>query len=144
VASTTLTELAVGANPYSYSGTTLTNNMFNGYVDEFRLSNVARWPVAVGWSFTPVGPWTLDANTLSLNHFEPRFSTNPSGTDDTFAAAPDTMTSVAQWALNSAALDTSQFKFGNASLSCFIIINDNIIIKFVDFCGYATMYAISH
>jgi hypothetical protein len=118
VASTTLTELAVGANPYSYSGTTLTNNMFNGYVDEFRLSNVARWPVAVGWSFTPVGPWTLDANTLSLNHFEPRFSTNPSGTDDTFAAAPDTMTSVAQWALNSAALDTSQFKFGNASLSC--------------------------
>lgn len=118
LASTTLTELAVGANPYSYSGTTLTNAMFNGYVDEFRLSNVARWPAAAGWSFTPVGPWTLDANTLALNHFDLRFSTNPSGTDDTYAGAPDTMTSAAQWTLNTATLDTTQFKFGNASLHC--------------------------
>ena len=92
--------------------------MFNGYVDEFRLSNVARWPAAAGWSFTPVGPWTLDANTLALNHFDLRFSTKPSGTDDTYAGAPDTMTSAAQWTLNTATLDTTQFKFGNASLHC--------------------------
>jgi hypothetical protein len=118
LAATTLTELTVGANPYSFSGATLTANMFNGYVDEFRLSATARWPAATGWTFTPTGPWTLDAATLALNHFDLRFASNPSGTDDTYAGAPDTVPAPAQWTLNGATLDSAHTKFGNAALHC--------------------------
>lgn len=43
-----------------------TGNDFQGYMDEVRISNVARW---TGTSFTvPTAPYTRDANTLLLMH----------------------------------------------------------------------------
>lgn len=46
---------------------TLTGNFFNGYIDEFRVSNMARWTN----NFTPsTSAYTIDSNTISLLHFE--------------------------------------------------------------------------
>lgn len=40
---------------------------FNGYIDEVRISNTARYSS----NFTPTtGAFTTDANTISLQHFD--------------------------------------------------------------------------
>ena len=58
ITSTTFNNIRFGGD-----GTTA----FNGFIDEFRLSNIERYTAA----FTPTtSQFTLDANTISLNHFE--------------------------------------------------------------------------
>lgn len=41
---------------------------FNGAIDEFRISNIVRYPGAGG--FTPATTFTTDANTVALYHFD--------------------------------------------------------------------------
>jgi hypothetical protein len=54
---------------YFYLGSP--SEKWNGYIDEFRISNIARYTS----SFTvPSSPFTKDSNTLVLNHFEPSYT----------------------------------------------------------------------
>ena len=65
-------ELWVGASEQY-----LTTNMFNGYIDDMRISNIARYGVGVGNTMgdqvfsLPTEPHVTDANTLTLIRMEP-------------------------------------------------------------------------
>jgi hypothetical protein len=79
------------------SDTDEVNMMFNGFIDEVRISGVAR-TITV-----PTSPYVSDANTRLLLHFESYDSSS------TTAPKQPSMNNTAQ-------LDTAQKKFGSASL----------------------------
>lgn len=55
-----------GSTKFTFADNAASNNPMLGYIDEFRLSKVARYPT----SFTPpTAPFTNDVNTLCLMHF---------------------------------------------------------------------------
>jgi Concanavalin A-like lectin/glucanases superfamily len=72
LSASTLRSICIGGN-----GTTA----FNGYVDEFRVSNVSRYTGA----FTPpTSAFVLDANTISLQHFDASNISDECTTNATF------------------------------------------------------------
>ena len=86
------------------------NHMFDGYLDEIRFSNTARYTGA----FTPTAAaFTNDANTLMLLHCD---GTNGSTTftDDTGAVSGRTAKTIT--ASGDAQISTAQSKFGTGSL----------------------------
>jgi hypothetical protein len=96
-------------------GSTINNDSFNGYIDEFRLSNNLRYTTGSGFTPSTV-PFTDDANTRTLFHFE---SANTSvnvidddGTDTAFSRYP-----LSSQLVNTAnyARSTAQVKFGTNS-----------------------------
>ena len=83
-----------------------TTNSWNGHIDEFRVSNTARYTAG----FTaPTAAFVNDANTLLLLHMD---GTDASTVfeDDVGVRAPKGIT-----ALGNAQVDTAQSKFGGAS-----------------------------
>lgn len=89
----------IGAN---FSGA----NGFTGNLDEFRISNSARYTAA----FTaPTAPFVDDANTLLLLHMD--------GADGSTSFVDDVggRSSIGVSAVNDAQIDTAQYKFGGAS-----------------------------
>jgi len=91
-------------------------NVMNGYVDELRISNTARYTAG----FTPsASAFTTDANTLTLVSFD---GTNGSKVliDDT--RTPNTKTIVA---LGNTQLSTAQFKFTSLRTAKIITANAN-------------------
>jgi hypothetical protein len=56
------------SGPFGIGYSTVDNQAFDGYIDEFRLSDTDRYGAS---SYTPVtSEFTVDANTLSLLHFD--------------------------------------------------------------------------
>jgi hypothetical protein len=93
-------KMTIGAMP---AGT----GAYNGWLDEIRISNIARYTAA----FTPsTTPFTNDANTLLLIH--------ANGVDASTSFFDDTgsRTQKGVRAINGAALSTTQSKFGGSSL----------------------------
>jgi hypothetical protein len=46
------------------------NNWFQGFIDEIRISNIARSQVEISNNFTANAPFSSDANTIGLWHFD--------------------------------------------------------------------------
>jgi hypothetical protein len=88
------------------------SNTFTGYIDEFRLSNNARYTSG----FTPsASAFTTDANTVSLQHFDAIIGTgsySPRAITDS-ASSPPTWTAVTSPIISS----TSKFGTGSALVS---------------------------
>jgi len=56
------------SGPFGIGYSTVDNQAFDGYIDEFRLSDIDRYGAS---NYTPVtSAFTVDANTLSLLHFD--------------------------------------------------------------------------
>lgn len=94
---------------YSFdNGTNPSSTYFDGYIDELRISNTARYTSA----FTPsTTPFVDDNNTLLLIHAD--------GTDASTVFTDDNGISRSQTgitAIGNAQVDTAQSKFGGASL----------------------------
>lgn len=88
-----------------YNGGNTITNEFQGWIDEFRVSNVARYT----GNFTPAtSPFVNDANTLALFHFEGS-NGSTTFTDDNIGTGVNIV------ALGDAQISTAQSKFGGAS-----------------------------
>ena len=88
ITSTALSNLLIGFDNSS--------NYWNGYVDELRISNSARYTA----NFTPqVAPFAIDANTIALNHFELRavYPTVPSNLNSTDSVLSNTIYRGGAW-----------------------------------------------
>ena len=84
----------------------------NGYIDELRISNTARYTT----TFTaPTQPFVNDANTLLLIHAD---GTNASTVirDDNGAIPVSVRTAKTLTAIGNAQIDTAQYKFGGSAL----------------------------
>ena len=98
--------LEIGSAKYS---STAIPDEWNGWIDEFRISNIARYTSG----FTaPTSPFVNDNNTVLLLHAD--------ATDATTTFQDDIGTGVGRSRIavtsnNSAALSTAQFKFGSSS-----------------------------
>lgn len=81
---------------------------WNGYLDEFRVSNTARYTA----TFTPsASAFTNDANTVLLLHMEGANASTTFSDDNGAGRTAKTMTMI-----SSATLSTTQAKFGASSL----------------------------
>jgi hypothetical protein len=100
---TSLEERFLGIGRITYAGV----RAFPGYIDEFRVSDTARYTA----DFTaPTAPFVNDANTLLLLHMD--------GTDASTVFEDDNgvRAQVGISAVGNAQVDTAQSKFGGASL----------------------------
>jgi hypothetical protein len=68
----------------------LSFNTVNMYIDEMRISKVARY----SGTFTPSGPFTADSNTIRLCHFNYRTADMPSVYSDTITNTSGTLSKI--------------------------------------------------
>jgi sugar lactone lactonase YvrE len=91
----------------------------DGYIDEFRCSNIARYTAAFS---PPTAPFTRDANTILLNHFDQNGSASDfNSTEDTnfisTTSAVTNFTPTYSWsAYNGASISRLNCRFGISSL----------------------------
>jgi hypothetical protein len=106
---------AVHPNTWKYlmigSNNTTANVSWNGYVDEFRVSKVARYSGA----FTPQSaPFAMDSNTLALNHFDAPHASIA----DSLQTSWSGITQGASWSQTGSPMySPTQVKFGLTALS---------------------------
>lgn len=111
------TQIGQATNTYNYTSTNMNlgmfvdwagaNSCYYGYIDEVRVSNIARYT----GSFTPsTTPFTVDANTLHLYHMDGA-NNSTTFTDDTGRSNLTTNRVLTMTATSNVVISTTQVKF---------------------------------